>query len=103
MGGLKLDPRSVPCHFLAYTSGTGNSKVQDVETWCVFISHDVIFEEGLPHRTLMSVGEETPLFNSIIPPTNVSLGPINDTNSTINTDPVNQPHLLGQLRTAGPS
>ena len=40
----------------------------------------------------MSVGEETPLFNSIIPPTNVSLGPINDTNSTINTDPVNQPH-----------
>ena len=90
-GGSKLDPRSIPCRFLAYMSGTGNYKVQDVETRRVFVSRDVIFEEGMPRRTLTSVGEETPLFDSVIPPANVLLEPVNDTDSAINTDSNNQP------------
>ena len=68
-GGSKLDPRSVPCRFLGYATGTGNYKVQDVETRRVYISRDVIFEEGLPNRTLASVGEQIPLFDTDLPPT----------------------------------
>lgn len=56
-GGSKLDPRSIECRFLGYTSGAGNYKVQDVTTCRIYTSHDVIFEEGRPHRTLTSVGE----------------------------------------------
>ena len=66
-GGSKLDPRSAPCRFLGYATRTGNYKVQDTQTKCVYVSRDVIFEEGLPHRSLMSVGEkqqQIPLFDS---------------------------------------
>ena len=57
-GGSKLNSRSVKYWLLGYTSGNGNYKVQDISNRCVFVSWDVIFEEGHPHWTLMSVGEE---------------------------------------------
>lgn len=61
-GSSKLDPRSTECRFLGYASGSGNYKVQDIVSRRVFVSRDVIFEEGQPHRTLASVGEQ-PLFD----------------------------------------
>ena len=72
-GGSKLDPRSVPCRFLGYATGTGNYKVQDTETRRVYVSRDVIFEEGLPSRTLASVGEQIPLFDADVPPATVPI------------------------------
>jgi len=69
-GGSKLDPRGVECHFLGYASGTGNYKVQDVAARHVFVSCDIIFEEGQPHRTSLSVGEhDIPLFDMYGDPT----------------------------------
>ena len=65
-GGSKLDPRSVECRLLGYASGSGNYKVQDVATHRVFVSRDVVFEEGQPHRTSVSVGEQIPLFDTSI-------------------------------------
>jgi hypothetical protein len=67
-GGSKLDPRSVECRFLGYTSGNGNYKVQDASNRRVFVSRDVVFEEGRPHRTLSNGGEETnniPVFDTL--------------------------------------
>ena len=69
-GGSKLDPRSIACRFLGYATGKGNYKVQDVDTRCVYVSRDVIFEEGQPRRTstLTSVGEkDQPLFDFDVP------------------------------------
>jgi hypothetical protein len=64
-GGSKLDPRGVECRFLGYATGRGNYKVQDIASRRVFISRDVIFEEGQPHRTSPSVGENNiPLFDT---------------------------------------
>ncbi len=63
-GGLKLDLRVLEYRFLGYTGGHGNYKVQDITFHCVFVSHDIIFEEGEPHHTLLSVGEnDIPLFD----------------------------------------
>ena len=45
------------CRLLGYTGGHGNFKVQNAESHRVFVSCDVIFEEGQPHRTSPSVGE----------------------------------------------
>ena len=65
-GGSKLDPRSVACRFLGYATGAGNYKVQDVASRRVFVSRDVVFEEGASHRTSASVGEQQiPLFDAI--------------------------------------
>ena len=64
-GGSKLDPRSVECRLLGYASGAGNYKVQDVTTKRTYVSRDVIFEEGHPHRTAASVGEQIPLFDTL--------------------------------------
>ena len=47
-GGSKLDPRSSECRLLGYVSGGGNYKVQDVTSRRVFVSRDVVFEEGEP-------------------------------------------------------
>jgi hypothetical protein len=63
-GGLKLDPRSVECCLLGYATGTGNYKVQDVNTHWTFISCDLVFEEGQPRHTLASVGEKITLFDN---------------------------------------
>ena len=64
-GGSKLDPRSAVCRLLGYGTGSGNYKVQDVETGRMYISRDVIFEEGQPKRTSANVGEQTiPLFDA---------------------------------------
>jgi len=64
-GGSKLDPRGVECQLLGYAGGHGNYKVQNVEFNRVFISRDVIFEEGHPHRMSPSVGEnDIPLFDA---------------------------------------
>jgi hypothetical protein len=71
-GGSKLDPRAVECRFLGYAGGHGNYKVQDVGSCRVFVSRDVVFEEGEPHRTSPNVGEkDTPLFD-------VSLGTLDE-------------------------
>ena len=81
-GGSKLDPRSVACRFLGYASGAGNYRVQDVESRRVYVSRDVVFEEGQPRRTLTSVGENMiPLFDVLDndnPPANVPSEGIND-------------------------
>ena len=63
IGGSKLDPRAVECRFLGYAGGRGNYKVQDLVSRRVLVSHDVIFEEGEPHRTSPNVGENIPLFD----------------------------------------
>ena len=65
-GGSKLDPRGVACRLLGYSSGRGNYKLQDIDTRRVFVSRDVIFEEGHPHRTSSSVGENLPLFDTTL-------------------------------------
>jgi hypothetical protein len=86
---------------LGYADGNGNYKVQNVVTQWVFISQDVIFEEGQPHWTSSSVGENEseniplPLFD-----TNLSEpilghkkdhdGPVNQPSST----PINQTPIL---------
>jgi hypothetical protein len=49
-GGSKLDPHVLECCLLGYTGGHGNYKVQDVQSHCIFVSHDIVFEEGQPHR-----------------------------------------------------
>ena len=68
-GGSKLDPRSVECCFLGYASGNGNYRVQDWLTRRVYVSQDVVFEEGKPSRTSASVGEkEIQLFNTLLTP-----------------------------------
>ena len=56
MGVSKLNPRSTECQLLGYASGSSNYKVQDVKNQCVFISRDVVFEEGKPSHTSTSVG-----------------------------------------------
>jgi hypothetical protein len=71
-GGSKLDSRSVECRLLGYASGSGNYKVQDVSSRRVFVSRDVVFEEGHPHRTSPSVGENVPIFDAV---------PLDDANS----------------------
>ena len=68
LGGSKLDPRSVECRLLGYATGKGNYKVQDVASCRVFVSRDVVFEEGQPHRTSVSVGEQIPVFETDIVP-----------------------------------
>ena len=68
-GGSKLDPRSIECRFIGYASGSGNYKVQDISNCRVLVSRDVVFEEGQPRRTSASVGEQIPLFETNVPPT----------------------------------
>ena len=45
---------------------------------CVLVSQDVVFEEGQPHHTSASVGEQLPVFdmdNLLTPPANTLLTP----------------------------
>ena len=73
LGSSKLDPRSSECQLLGYALGSGNYKVQDVTSKRVFVSRDVVFEEGWPRCTSMSVGEQLqiPLFDADITGNNV--------------------------------
>ena len=81
-GGSKLDARSTECRLLGYAPGSGNYKVQDNATRRVFVSRDVVFEEGQPHRTSASVGEHSiPVFD-----TNMNTGPLAETNPTPNNE-----------------
>ena len=81
-GGSKLDARGMECRLLGYTPGLGNYKVQDNTTHHVFVSQDVVFEEGQPHRTSASVGEHTiPVFD-----TNMNTGPLAETDPTPNNE-----------------
>ena len=59
-------PRAVESCLLGYAGGRGNYKVQDVASRNVFVSRDVVFEEGEPHRTSLSVGENIPLSDTIL-------------------------------------
>lgn len=75
-GDSKLDPRSTECCLLGYASGSGNYRVQDITSRRVFVSRDIIFEEGQPRRTSANVGENIPLFDTVpTPPANL---PAND-------------------------
>ena len=56
--GSKLDPRAVECRFLGYAGSHGNYKVQETASRHVFVSRDIVFDEGDPHRTSPSVGEK---------------------------------------------
>ena len=105
-GGSKLDPRSVECRLLGYASGSGNYKVQDITSRRVFISRDVIFEEGQPRRTSASVREETePLFEmEHVSDTNKAQSPPAD-NGPINNDhhvPVDLDHADQQHNNSEP-
>ena len=64
-GGSKLDVRGAECRLLGYATGNGNYKVQDVGSRRVFVSRDVVFEEGEPNRTSPIVGERIPLFEAL--------------------------------------
>jgi hypothetical protein len=83
-GGSKLDHQGVECRLLGYATGNGNYKVQDSLSHHVFVSWDVIFEEGQPHCTLLSLGENIPLFDALVDALDV---PLDDTTS----EPTNQP------------
>ena len=111
-GGSKLDQRGVECRFLGYAGGGGNYKVQDVLSRRVFVSRDVIFEEGDPHRTSPGVGENgIPLFDtglddeepSVEPPANnedTTKTPINthSNNGNDNPDLGGDPDIDGEHR-----
>ena len=75
MGRSKLDDHGVKCVFLGYMPGHGNFKVQEDGSCQVFVSRDVVFEEGIPHRTSPIVGEPviTQLFDAL-ETTNDSVG-----------------------------
>jgi hypothetical protein len=96
LGGSKLDPRSIECWLLGYASGNRNYKVQEVVSQRVFISHDVVFEEGQPRCTSTGVGEQIPLFNMNIvqsSPADTTVPAINDPlilDQTNNLDITNQ-------------
>ena len=64
-GGSKLDSRGVECRLLGYATGRGNYKVQETASLRVFVSRDVVFEEGWAHRTLPHVGEDTSTFHAL--------------------------------------
>src|ERR1700678_2565441 len=90
-GESKLNPRSVECRLLGYASGSGNYKVQNVASRRVFVSRDVIFEEGLPRRTSASVGEETePELLFEIEPVNRVQSPLADNGPITDSDHVDQ-------------
>ena len=94
-GGSKLDPRSVACRLLGYASGAGNYKVQDLATRRVFVSRDVVFEEGQPRRTSASVGEQTPLFDIVNDDVSLTNDvPLTDHDNSTRTD-VDQSHQQG--------
>jgi hypothetical protein len=73
LGGSKLDPQSTECRLLGYASGSGNYKVQDVKSRCIFVSRDLVFEEGQPRCTSASVGEQISLFDTNIVPNDAPL------------------------------
>ncbi|KAF5328838.1 hypothetical protein D9619_011448 [Psilocybe cf. subviscida] len=56
-GGGKLAVRSIKCIMLGY-DGVGTYRVLDRSTGRIFRSRDVIFEEGLAHRTREAVEHE---------------------------------------------
>jgi hypothetical protein len=74
--------------FLGYAIGRGNYKVQDISSRCVFVSCDVIFEEGQPHCTSPSVRENLPLFD-----TSTSSNPLDDNVGRDNKHPNTSEHL----------
>jgi hypothetical protein len=109
LGGSKLDPRSVECPFLGYVTGQGNYKVQDIASNQVFVSRDVIFEEGQPHRTSANVGEDIPIFKTNTAETNTTNTrpePVDNTThhdnvshqNPNNHDPINQPNIVTEQR-----
>jgi hypothetical protein len=104
----KLDPHSVECWLLGYVTGQGNYKVQDVASNQVFVSRDIIFEEGQPYRTSANVGKDIPIFETNTAETNTADArpePVDvDDNTTHhdnvphqnpdNHDPINQPNIV---------
>ncbi len=102
-GGSKLEDRSKKCIFLGYAGS--NYRVLD-QSGRVFVSHDVIFDEGPAHRT-MSVGEtedEPPLNTSATPASSSSPVTPPATSPTEPTPTVpTEPTLRRSTRLARPS
>ena len=96
-GGSKLDVRGVECRLLGYATGTGNYKVQDIGSRRVFVSRDVVFEEGNPSRTSPIVGEkvQTPLFDDL-----TETNPLGEGTQTI-TEPSGQDDNNSKSASAG--
>ena len=93
-GDSKLDPRSTECRLLGYALGSGNYKVQDVASCRVFISRDVVFEEGQPRRTSAGVREEMEhVFDIQSPPAAVTDN--NHTPQSIQSSPVDHVPVTG--------
>ena len=84
----RIDPRGVECRFLGYAGGTGNYKVQDILSRRVFVSRDVIFEEGQPHRTSPSVGKNVSLFDTTTGDTPLDDATTDRTDQRTNMDPL---------------
>ena len=97
----KLDPRSTECRLLGYAMGSGNYKVQEIANHHVFISRDVIFEEGLPHCTMAGVGEQIPLFDANMVPTD-NPPTIPTDNPPTNKPTTNDPHTPESTTTRDP-
>ena len=70
---------------LGYATGGGNYKVQDIASRRVFVSCDVIFEEGKPHRTTANVGEQIPLFDMNMVPNPLADEPPSDNRAHTDT------------------
>ena len=64
-GGSKLDSRGVECQLLGYVTGCRNYKVQEITFLRVFVSYNIVFEEGWVHCMLPHVGEDTSLFHTL--------------------------------------
>ena len=91
-GGSKLDPKSIECRLLGYASGSGNYKVQEVVSRRVFVSRDVVFEEGKPNRTLTSVGEQQiSIFDTNVPSL-ANVDPVTPINHSDDRQPINDGH-----------
>ena len=91
LGGSKLD------QLLGYISGSGNYKVLDVTSHQVFVSRDVVFEEGHPHCTSAAVGEETQIpFFDILLDMNMTTPPADDAGSAPATNVPDLHHVSDQ-------
>ncbi len=107
-GGSKLEDRSKKCIFLGYAGS--NYRMLD-QSGHVFVSRDVIFDEGPAHRT-MSVGEtedEPPLTTSAASMTSSSTSsspatpPMESTPTVTTPEPTTEPTLCQSTHLTCPS
>lgn len=90
-GGSKLDARSVKCILIGY-HGRRSYRLWDPVEQKLVISRDVIFEEGVGHRTLPAEGADITIFDEDSMADRVQLEedapPITDDAPSISDDPL---------------